>query len=381
MRRIPVIDITDLYLPPQDAGDNFDLITPYALPEIDLRAVILDATETFRQPHALLHREWYEDHKGPRDPGFIAVTQLNYIFGRRIPCASSPFSLMRSPQDQMRDVPAFQQQGIELILETLRQSEEKVSIMTQGSLRTLAAAYNRDPDLLRAKIERVHISAGASSPTYLEWNVNLDPHAFVCLLRSDLPIALYPCATEDGPFAYGPHNTFWSLPDLRFIAAMHPSLQRYLGFAFGALARMDYLRVLDSDLPAELMEQMYAVSTDVFASTLRIHHVWETPLWANITQRCLVRRQDGLHRLLPIEEVQPDDIVLPNELRPCTIDVCDDGMFTFTLTNEPTNFAIYDRGDPLANERAWRDALPALYQSFHPEGYKEVMLTQPEQAV
>jgi hypothetical protein len=49
---IPVIGVTDLYHPHQDAGDNFDLITPFALPEVDLRAVVLDCTEAFRQPLA-----------------------------------------------------------------------------------------------------------------------------------------------------------------------------------------------------------------------------------------------------------------------------------------------------------------------------------------
>jgi len=63
--KIPVIDVTDLYHPCQDIGDNFDLITAYALPEIDLRAVILDCTDEWRSGSRL-------------DPGFIPVTQLNY---------------------------------------------------------------------------------------------------------------------------------------------------------------------------------------------------------------------------------------------------------------------------------------------------------------
>ena len=42
---VPVIDVTDLYHPHQDVGDNFDVLAAYALPEIDLRAVILDCTE------------------------------------------------------------------------------------------------------------------------------------------------------------------------------------------------------------------------------------------------------------------------------------------------------------------------------------------------
>lgn len=40
--KIPVIVITDLYHPAQDPGDNFDLLMAYALPNIDLKAVILD---------------------------------------------------------------------------------------------------------------------------------------------------------------------------------------------------------------------------------------------------------------------------------------------------------------------------------------------------
>ena len=78
--RIPVIDVTDLYPPHQDVGDNFDLITAYALPELDLRAVVLDCTEPFRQPVAKDPGPGlFPDPNGPREPGFIPVLQLNYI--------------------------------------------------------------------------------------------------------------------------------------------------------------------------------------------------------------------------------------------------------------------------------------------------------------
>lgn len=40
--KILVIDITDMYIPRLDGGDNVDLIMPYGLPEIDLKAVVLD---------------------------------------------------------------------------------------------------------------------------------------------------------------------------------------------------------------------------------------------------------------------------------------------------------------------------------------------------
>ena len=170
--KVPIIDVTDLYHPHQDVGDNFDLVAAYALPEIDLRAVILDAHDSFRKPvsdHPLLSKYWI-DKSGPRDPGFIPVLQLNYIFNRNVPTAVGPFTMMKSPQDKMLDIPAFQQQGVELILKVLQESKEPVSILSFGSARPIAVAYNRDPKLFHAKVKQIHLSPAHSSPECLEWN-------------------------------------------------------------------------------------------------------------------------------------------------------------------------------------------------------------------
>ena len=123
-RRVPVIDITDLYHPYQDPGDNFDLIAAYALPEIDLRAVILDPTEGFRAEVATAG-DGSKHGGGPRDAGIIPVMQLNYLFDRNVAWGIGPFLALKSPTDKALDAPAFQQSGIELILETLRASRER----------------------------------------------------------------------------------------------------------------------------------------------------------------------------------------------------------------------------------------------------------------
>ena len=131
--RIPLIDVTDLYHPHQDVGDNFDILAAYSLPEVDLRAVILDCTEPFRQPVAKNPGPGlFPDTGGPREPGFIPVLQLNYIFGRNVPCATCPFTRMKSVGDKMLDAPRFQQEGIELILKTLRESAKPVQIVSFG---------------------------------------------------------------------------------------------------------------------------------------------------------------------------------------------------------------------------------------------------------
>ena len=84
--------------------------------------------------------------------------------------------------------------------------------------------------MVREKLACLHLSAGGSSPpapNYIEWNVALDPQAIVCLLRSDLPIALYPDAANNAgdrgygvlspAFSYDEHNTYRKLSDLRFL--------------------------------------------------------------------------------------------------------------------------------------------------------------------
>ncbi len=352
--RIPVIDITDLYHPHQDVGDNFDLIAGYALPEIDLKAVILDATDDYRHRDPQKQNPGYQDETGPRDPGIIPVTQLNFLFDRNVPYGICPFSRMKSPSDQALDAPQFQQSGIELILKVLRESAEKVEILSFGSARPLAIAYNRNPDLLRRKVRRIHIAEGASSPDFLEWNVMLDPHAFVCLLRSDLPIALYPCATAQGAFDLGVNNSYWLLPDLQFIRHMDPRLQRYLAYVYERSNRTDFLVALEEDPPSEVIERICQ----------RSQHVWETALWAQVAHRRLVKRADGHYRLIPETEIKPGDMEVPERLVPCHVDVRPDGLFTFEKTTEPTNFSIYEREDPKQNELALREALPALYQSF-----------------
>jgi pyrimidine-specific ribonucleoside hydrolase len=367
--RIPLIDVTDLYHPYQDVGDNFDILAAYALPEIDLRAVILDCTEPFRQPVAKDPGPGlFPDARGPREPGFIPVLQLNYIFGRNVPCATCPFTRMKSAGDKMLDAPPFQQQGVELILKTLRDSADPVHIVSFGSARAIAAAYNREPALFKNKLARLHLSAGGSSPpapNYIEWNVALDPLAVVCLLRSDLPIAIYPDAANHAGakghgamapgFSYDDHNTYYNLPDLRFVSQMDPPLRRYLEYAFGRSSRVDFLRAVEVDGPP--------LDAKILAKE---HHVWETAVWICMSGRKLVTRADGTHRIVPVEQVAPTDKVLPNELRPSTVSVRDNGIYEYRETTGPTNVSVYYRGDPRENERALRAALPALYLTFRP---------------
>jgi hypothetical protein len=364
--RVPIIDITDLYHPFQDPGDNLDLVYAFAFPQVDLRAVILDVTDAFRRPVANAPQMWH-DPNGPREPGIVPVTQLNYLFDRQVPYAVGPFSAMKTADDKMLDVPTFQQAGIRLLLETLEASRQPVEILSFGSTRTIAAAFNRNPDLMRRKVARIHISAGTATINFElgplqdqnempggEWNVALDPWAFIRLLRSDLPIALYPCATKDGAFSYGPHNTYWKFQDLSFVTRLDPGLRNYLIYALARMNRPDFLACLDGELPAD-------------AASDRIthpHHVWETAIWLNVTRQQLASSNGDEFSLMPMSAYSAGQRVNRNSLVPCNVEVRNDGRFSFHAAAGRTNFSIFQRGDAVQYELASRQAFTALWTSF-----------------
>jgi hypothetical protein len=351
----PVITVTDLYHPPEDPGDNFDLVLPYGLDRIDLRAVILDVSIEKRESI----RAGVEGYPGPREPGVIPVTQLNAVFGRQVPYGISPFARMRHLEDRMMDVPPFQQTGVRLLLETLRASDEPVHVMSFGSARPIAVAFNREPDLMREKVARIHLSAGSTSLDYLEWNVYLDPLAAIRVVDSGLPLSLYPCATEVDCYSYGQHNTLWWFEDLAWIEGMHRALRRYLTYGLGVSARIDFLRALDEEAPEDVKQFVYS----------RRHAVWETAAWLLASDSLLVRRADGSHEIIAREKLADGDEVIPNEQVPCQARTHESGLYTFTLTDEPGTTTVFRRADPYEYECALREALPRLYCSFVPEGW------------
>jgi len=366
VKKIPIIDITDLYHPYQDPGDNFDLIMAYALPEFDLRAIILDITDAFRKPVAD-HPTLWKDPRGPREAGFIPVLQLNYIFNRNIPVAVGPMDLMKSETDAMWDLPGFQEAGVELFLNTLRASAEKIDVLSFGSARLLAVAYNREPKLLKRKINRIHLSAGTASPDFSlgtdaganaipggEWNVALDTYAFRRVMKSGLPIVIYPCASKDGGFVPGNYTTYWKMPGLNWIKKMNPQLRRYVDFSFSKAQRTDFLRAMDID-------DAMAADTSFYPSP---HHVWETAIWMNCANRVLVNAADGTYKLAPKFSVSKCEKIIKESLVSCAISVRDDGRFSFSATSKPTNFKIYYRENVQQNEEGYRNALPQLYLSF-----------------
>ena len=237
MKKIPVIHITDLYLPPQDPDDHFDLATLFALPEFEIKAVLLDATERF------INGKLNEDY--PRDPGFISVNQLSYLTGKSFPVAVGPKIPLKSITDDVSDRSLREQSAINLLLEILSASEEKLIITCVGSVRIISAAFNRNAKIMKTKISAVYLNAGSSDSSITdEWNVNLDLNAWKCLFKSGLNIELFPCTGEKGPFSMTVNNTFWKTTHKNLIENLPHELRAWFHYALTGNQRGDFIRIL-----------------------------------------------------------------------------------------------------------------------------------------
>ena len=309
----------------------------------------------------------WKDPRGPREAGIIPLMQLNYIYNRQVRFAIGPVNLMKSETDKMSDTPGFFQ-GVELLMDILRHENDPIEVVSFGSARIIAVAYNRDPELLKRKIKRIHLSVGTAAQGYEmgsdaganmipggEWNVALDVFAFTRLLRSDLPIALYPCAGKDGGFIKSPNNTYWTLKNMSFLKEMSPELQCYIDFAFDKKQQADFLKAMDGGSPyIENVKSQF----DVF-------HVWESAIWLEVTNRKLVKDRAGNYKLVREKELKQSDTVLESGLRPCRFpEIRNDGHFIFKYANQPSDKSIYYRADPVENEAALNVVIPELFKSY-----------------
>jgi len=237
-KKIPLIHITDLYHPPQDPDDHVDLATVAALDEYDLRGIVLDVTRKF-----LLASPAGFDKQ--RDPGFIPVVQLGYLQGRSIPVACGPTLPLTHSHDDLRDRSQTEQAGVHLLLNILEECREQAVISVVGSARALTAAYNRNPGLLKESVRAVLLNAGSTGGTKREWNVGLDPEAYVGLWQSGLPIYWYPCATERG--AFNPDDergTYWKTNQEILFRDLAPPVRAWFEYALTNDTRGDVIGAL-----------------------------------------------------------------------------------------------------------------------------------------
>ncbi len=344
--RIPLIHITDLYHPPQDPDDHFDLATVASLPEFDLQGVILDVTTKFLEGAP-------RGFDIPRDPGFVPVVQLGYLLGRAIPVAAGPTEPLRYPGDAARDRHITQQAGIELLLHIVRSSSQPVTISVVSSARVLAAAFNRDPELMLNKTRAVLLNAGTSAGTHDEWNVGLDRFAFIDLWKSGLPIHWYPCANENGAHdERHQHGSHWQATHEELLRGTSQRLQGWFCHALAGNPRGDIIRALHEEGRGAVWEHILSAQ----------RHLWSTASLVMAADRILARTSEGW-RFIPAEKPSAVES-WPMSLEPIVAAVRDDGIVDWQPVAEPAAHRIFRRQEGHGYGTAMTDALNALLCSL-----------------
>lgn len=214
---IPVIYVTDLFHPKDDADDVYDLTALYAMP-FDVKGIVLE-----------------QGLKQDERSGSVSVDQMNEITGRDIPYTIGLANPLVTKTDTGESQLAKYQGGVEMILDTLRNSTKRVSIISVGSLRDVAAAYNRDPELFKKKADRIFVFGGEATIDFEEYNVDLDPYAYAQIMNSGLNIYWVPCF-DGGLWQNNGNSSYWRAGNQKdLLKGIQPELMNY--FIYNLLDR------------------------------------------------------------------------------------------------------------------------------------------------
>ncbi|HAK97627.1 MAG TPA: hypothetical protein DCM87_22205 [Planctomycetes bacterium] len=327
-RPVPVLHITDLFHPHEDPDDHVDLACLFAMRDIDLRAVVLDNGARQKQC-----------------PGRAAVEQLMAIAGKRVDVAAGLAPALESPSDAGKDQGAEFQGGVELILRTLRESGVPVTVTAVGSMRDIAAAWNRAPALCAEKIDRLYIFIGDahSAPgfDFREYNATLDPHAYAAIVRSGLPVFWVPCF-DGGAWKNAGRASFWRASHRDLFAGVADPVKQYVIYA---------LLKKTGDPVAFLKEPVDAGEWEKVLSGTR--NLWCAGVFAHLADRAIVQ-DGGAWRSVPGAPGAPPPA--PFTFEPVRADVDATGMALY-----PRQMPYYDVRRFLIVEReAYGRALTAV---------------------
>lgn len=340
--RIPLVHITDLYHPPQDPDDHIDLATVAALPEFDLCGVVLDVTQKFLDPAPV---GW----DVARDPGYVPVMQLGHLIGKAIPVAAGPVSPLKDPSDDLRDRSASEQAGVRLLLDILEDSPGPILLSITGSARVATASFNRAPDLLRKKIGAVLLNAGSTAGAKREWNVGLDPSAYIGLWQSGLPIHWYPCATAKSAFdPADERGTFWKTSHTTLFGSLTPSMRAWFAYALTAGKRSDVIRHLSEEVDREAWGKVLQENRSM----------WATASLVMAAGRILARTDAGW-RFVHANEAAGAE-VWPWRLDPITATIDDQAIVEWSPAGSEARSSLFGRQSGTGYGTAMGEALGAL---------------------
>jgi hypothetical protein len=283
---VPIIYCTDLFHPHDDPDDHFDLATILSMSELDIKIIVLDQGE-----------------KQLLRPGKIPVSQMNRITGRKVPVAIGLGQKLKTPTDPGLDQKPEFQEGVAAILKALRSSATPVMVTTVGSVRDVVAAYNREPALFKAKVGRLLAFIGeASDSAFTEYNVELDPQAYIGLMRSGLPIYWVPCF-DGGLWNNKGRASFWKARHEDLLKNTSPELIQFFIFALDK-ERTDPVSFLSSPVDEHRRARLFA----------QTRNLWCTAILGALSGRRIVFEGGRYRSVLPAKSRDGRDLAVNNDL-------------------------------------------------------------------
>ena len=332
---IPVIYGTDLFHPHEDPDDHFDLATLLALPELEVKAILLD-----------------QGGRQLKSPGSIPLRQMLRLSGRTIPFAIGLRDKLASASDDGRAQPAEFQGAVDLLLKVLREASEPVTIITAGSVRDVCAAWNRDPSLLQKKVGRLYLNIGTADDGGSEYNVDLDAKAYTGLLRSGMPIYLCFCLPMRREGSNAVYSTWWRFRQADVLEAAPRALQNYFIYALQRPGpeEVDPLKALEMDL-RPWRRLVWGMDRNMWCTAPFLHAAGRTLSRSNETWTAMRPPSPGL---------EPESLFT---FVPARIEVDDAGK-TKKLFNVPNpNVQLFKVLAPDKYGEALRDCLRELFRT------------------
>ena len=270
MKKTPVIHQTDLFHPHNDPDDHWDLACQYALAHlgnIDLRGVLLDYSPA-------------EFSYG--DPSIQSVNQLNYLTNLAVPCGVGlPKKVDSDATIDKLLADGRGLSGVQMVLDILARSEEKVAIHIVGSSRDIAVAMRKSPELFREKCKALYLNAGASNPeSGLEYNVVLDPFTYSLMFQLPCPVYWMPCFDMiKEPLETGEFGTFYRFDQKDILPSLSPSMQNFFLYALTRAEDHAWLAALEAPVDGEALarfgqdrRQMWCTGGFFHAAGLTVLH-------------------------------------------------------------------------------------------------------------
>lgn len=268
---VPVVYSTDLFHPHDDPDDHFDIAALFAIQEFEIKAVILD-----------------QGKKQEKKPGSIPLRQLVRLGKKEVPYAIGLSRPLKSPQDKALSEPGKYQKGVRLIIKALKESDKPVWIITVGSLRDVAAAFNREPALFKKKVDHLLVFAGDAQNTFTEYNVSLDVMAYVRIMTSGLPLYWVPCF-DGGLWKNAGNASFFRADQARLLEDLPDALMNF--FIYALLQK-------DEDDPIGFLYRKVD-ETERRALLRGSRNLWCAPLFTFPAGRSIVQRGSRFLALAP----------------------------------------------------------------------------------